>query len=285
MAADYGAFVSEYYDSVPPVAARQDLEFYRRLAGETGGPILELGCGTGRILLAQAEAGHRVVGLDLSEAMLERARAKLARQPAEVRARVRLVQRDMTSFELGEKFRLVTIPFRPFQHLLEVSQQLACLAAAYRHLEPGGTLALDFFHTDPRRMLDPHRFALRGDLPDRAPGDDPGRRAEPESAPERYPHPEVELPGGRRVLLSERTTGFHRATQTNDVELIYTVTEPDGRQERFVFAFTVRYFFRYEVEHLLARAGFRLLATWGNFDRSPLSDDSPEMIFTAARPA
>jgi SAM-dependent methyltransferase len=279
MAADYGAFVSEYYDYVPPVAGRQDLDFYRRLGRETGGPILELGCGTGRILLAQAEEGHRVTGLDLSEAMLARARAKLADRAAEVRARVRLVQGDMTSFELGEKFRLVTIPFRPFQHLLEVPQQLACLAAAYRHLEPGGTLALDFFHTDPRRMLAPHLFALRGDLPDRAPGDDPA------SAPERYPHPEVELPGGRRVLLSERTTGFHRATQTNDVELIYTVTGRDGRKERFVFAFTVRYFFRYEVEHLLARAGFQLVTTWGNFDRSPLANDSPEMIFIARRPA
>lgn len=261
MASDYGEFVSEYYDYVPPVAGRRDLEFYRELAQEKRGPILELGCGTGRIVLPLAQDGHRIVGLDLSDAMLERARAKLSGKAAEVQARVRLVRGDMASFELGEKFRLVTIPFRPFQHLVEVAQQRACLDAAFRHLEPGGRLVMDFFHPDPRRMFDPY------------------------FTEERHPHPEVELPDGRRVLLSERTTAFHRATQTNDVELIYSVTHPDGRTERLVFAFTVRYFFRYEVEHLLARAGFRLGATCGNFDRSPLSDDSPEMIFIAERPA
>jgi ubiquinone/menaquinone biosynthesis C-methylase UbiE len=258
--AEYSSFVAESYDYVPPVAGRRDLEFYRGLARETGGPMLELGCGTGRILLPLAEDGHRVTGLDISQAMLERAHAKLARVPAEVRERVRLVEADMTRFELGEKFRVVMIPFRPFQDLIEVAEQLACLAAAHRHLEPGGTLVLDFFQTDPRRMFDP-LFTQ-----------------------EAHPHPEVTLPDGTRVLLSERTTAFHRATQTNDVELIYTVTHRDRRTERLVFAFTVRYFFRYEVEHLLARAGFRLRAVYGNFDRSPLADDSPEMIFTAVRP-
>jgi SAM-dependent methyltransferase len=261
MAADYSALVAEFYDYVPPVAGRQDAEFYRALAKESGGPVLELGCGTGRILLPLAEDGHRVTGLDLSRAMLERARAKLAREPAEVRERVRLVEDDMTRFELGETFRLVTIPFRPFQHLAEVAEQLACLGAAHRHLAPGGTIALDFFHTDPRRMFDPC------------------------FTQELHPHSEVALPNGSRVLLSERTTAFHRARQTNDVELIYTVTHPDGRAERFVFAFAVRYFFRYEVEHLLARAGFLLRAVYGNFDRSALADDSPEMIFLAERPA
>ncbi len=278
MAADYSSFVAEYYDYVPPVAGRRDLAFYRALARETGGPVLELGCGTGRILLPLAEDGHRVTGLDLSRAMLERARAKLAQAPAEVRERVRLVEADMTRFELGETFRAIIIPFRPFQHLVEVEQQLACLAAAYRHLAPGGTLALDFFHTDPRRMIDPHLFALRDEMPGGA------ARGQSEPAQERFPHAEVALPNGTRVLLSERTTAFHRATQTNDVELIYTVTHPDGQTERLVFAFTVRYFFRYEVEHLLARAGFRLRAVYGDFERSPLADDSPEMIFLAERP-
>jgi hypothetical protein len=55
----------------------------------------------------------------------------------------------------------------------------------------------------------------------------------------------------------------------------------DGRKERLVLAWTLRYFFRYEVEHLLARCGFRVTAVYGNFDRSPLQDDSPEMIFIA----
>jgi hypothetical protein len=74
-------------------------------------------------------------------------------------------------------------------------------------------------------------------------------------------------------------TAFHRAEQLNDVEMIYRVTHLDGREERLVMAFPFRYFFRYEVAHVLARCGFSVQATYGDFDRSLLQDRSPEMIF------
>ena len=93
----------------------------------------------------------------------------------------------------------------------------------------------------------------------------------------------VTLPDGRRVKLTERTAAFHRAEQSNDVELIYNITHPDGHTERLVMAFTVRYFFRYEVEHLLARCGFHVVGLYGDFGGSPLRDDSPEMIFVAEK--
>jgi SAM-dependent methyltransferase len=257
----YEAFVAEYYDYVPPVAGRPDIDFYLSMARAQGEPVLELGCGTGRVLLPLAKAGLRAVGLDLSEHMLGRFHAKLRSEPTEVRERVRLIHGDMTSFDLGERFRLITIPFRPFQHLLEVDQQLDCLRCVYKHLAAGGKLVVDFFQTDPRRMHDP------------------------EFLKESSPHTEVTLPDGRKVRLTERTAAFHRAVQRNDVEMFYNVQHPDGRTERFVFAFTVRYFFRYEVEHLLARCGFRIVNLSGSFDRSPLRDDSPEMIFVAERDA
>ncbi len=69
----------------------------------------------------------------------------------------------------------------------------------------------------------------------------------------------------------------------NDVELIYYVTHADGRTERLVHAFTIRYFFRYEVEHLLARCGFRVAALYGDYERSPLRDDSPDMLFVVEK--
>ena len=89
------------------------------------------------------------------------------------------------------------------------------------------------------------------------------------------------MPDGRRVRLTERVTAFHRAGQVNDVEMIYRVTHADRREERLVMAFPFRYFFRYQVEHLLARCGFQVDETFGNFDRSALQDRSPEMIFVA----
>jgi len=255
----YEEFVAEYYDHLPVTSGRADAEFYGKAAREQGDPILELGCGTGRILLPLAHQGHRMVGLDLSAAMLARARAKLEKEPAQVRERVQLVEADMTDFDLGETFRLAIIPFRPFQHLLTVEAQRSCLRCVQCHLGNGGRLILDFFQTDPRRMHDPAFHE------------------------ERRMFPEFSLPDGRRVTLSERTVAFHRAEQRNDVEMIFHVQHPDGRRERLVHAFTLRYFFRYEVEHLLALGGFRVLQVFGGFDESPLRDDSPEMIFVAEK--
>jgi SAM-dependent methyltransferase len=255
----YDSFIADYYDESPVVKERlQDVAFYRDAAREFGDPVLELGCGTGRITMAIAEAGKRITGLDLSERMLERAVKKRSALQVEARERVRLVQGDMTRFDLGETFRLIIIPFRPFQHLLEVRQQMDCLNWVHQHLAPGGRLILDVFQTDADRMHDP--LHMREALVT-----------------------EYETADGRHVRISERIAAFHRAEQRNDVEMIYSVIQIDGRQERLVFAWPLRYFFRYEIEHLLARCGFHVAAEYGNFDRTALRDDSPEMIFVAER--
>jgi SAM-dependent methyltransferase len=253
----YDSFIADYYDTSPILAKRtQDVAFYVNAVKKYGDPVLELGCGTGRITMAIAEAGYRIVGLDISEKMLERAGEKRAARRREARERVHLVQGDMTDFDLGEKFRLIVIPFRPFQHLLEIEQQIGCLDCAKKHLAANGRLILDFFQTDAERIHDP-KFLKESPLT------------------------EYDLPGGRHVAMSERVAAFHRGQQRNDVEMIFRVTHSDGKEERLVMAWTLRYFFRYEVEHLLGRCGFRLEAVYGDFDTSPLEDESPEMIFVA----
>ena len=254
----YDSFIADYYDESPIVKGRlQDVAFYRNAARDFGDPILELGCGTGRITMALAEAGKRITGLDLSGRMLERAVEKRAALRVEARERVHLVQGDMARFDLGgEKYRLVIIPFRPFQHLLDVRQQMDCLECVRKHLAPGGRLILDVFQADAERMHDPVHMR-------------------------EVPLTEYETADGRRVRISERVAAFHRAEQRNDVEMIFVITHRDGRQERLVFAWPLRYFFRYEVEHLLARCGFQVTAQYGDFDRSPIRDESPEMIFVA----
>lgn len=261
----YDGFIADYYDESPLVRGRtQDVSFYLDAVHQHGDPVLELGCGTGRITLALAEAGHRVTGLDVSERMLQRCELKRAALPRETRERVHLVQGDMTKFDLGEKFRVVIIPFRPMQHLLETEQHVACLECVKKHLRSSGRpsgdkrgrLILDVFQTDAERMHDP--IYQKEDLVT-----------------------EYSMPDGRHVRIAERVAAFHRAKQRNDVEMIFYVTDAHGREERLVFAWTLRYFFRYEVEHLLARCGFRVRAVYGSFDRSPLADTSPEMIFVA----
>ena len=253
----YDSVIADFYDASPLVARRtQDVAFYSAHALKFGGPVLELGCGTGRIAVPLAESGLQITGLDISPRMLERAEQKRLTLPSERRDSLRLVRGDMTNFDLHEHFPLIIIPFRPFQHLMTVQEQLQCLACVRRHLAVGGRLIMDFFQTDAARMHDPSFLE---------------------------PHfvAEYEMPGGRKVRLTERIAAFHRAEQRNDVEMVFEVTPPNRQIERHVFAFTFRYFFRYEVEHLLARSGLRVMEVFGDFDSSPLKDDSPEMIFVA----
>ena len=252
-------FIAELYDHTLHYATRADVGFYVELASTTAGSILELGCGTGRVLVAVAETGHSIVGIDLSEFMLEKCRDKLATLPLDVRAHARVVQANMASFDLGEKFSLVTFPFRPFHHLLRTADQLSCLHCTNRHLERGGRLVLDLFHLNAREMFDPAQMEETEDFRD------------------------VELSDGRKFRRTQRIAGFNVIEQYHDIELIHYVTHPDGRTERLVQAFPWRYFFRFEVEHLLERCGFKVIEVFGNYDRTPLADDSPEMIFIAEK--
>ena len=253
-------FVSEFYDAAYESVRWKDIDFFVDYSRNAGGRTLELGCGTGRVLIPTAAAGYKITGLDLSSYMLDICRDKVSQQPVEVQQRIRIIQGDMTNFDTGETYSLVTTPFRPFQHLISVDEQKACLNCTNRHLIPSGLLILDFFHPYPPRLVDNPRYASEiEDLP------------------------EMELPDGRCLRRTNRTAGYHREQQYNDFELIYYVTQPGGRQERLVQAFPFRYFFRYEVEHLLELCGFRVVDIFGDFDRSPLSNDSPEMIFVAEK--
>src|SRR5678816_4464310 len=117
---DLAPFIPEFYDHVPRYATRPDVDFYVRAAAESGGPVLELGCGTGRILIPTARSGVEIAGLDAAAGMLDACRRRLQAEPAEVRGRVRLHHGDLRSFDLGHSFRLLTIPCRPFQHLVTV---------------------------------------------------------------------------------------------------------------------------------------------------------------------
>ena len=260
----YGGYVdqpimAELYDLVPGYAKRADIDFYLQYCVAERGSILELGCGTGRILLPAAEAGCRITGLDISKYMLAECQRKLQRKSSAVQNRVQLVQSDMTNFDLAESFQLSIIPFRAFLHVIAVDDQLACLRRINRHLSIGGHLILDIFQVDLKRINNPRATEESEDFA------------------------EHELPDGRRLRRTSRVAAFHPADQVNDVEMIYHLTNMDGTTERIVQAFPFRYIFRYEMEHLLARCGFKVVDLFGDFDKSSLADNSPEMIFVAEK--
>ena len=253
-------FIAELYDHVVPYRDRPDVGFFVEAAIESGGPVLEVGCGTGRVLIPTARAGMAITGLDLSPDMLEVCRGKLKAEPEEVRARVRLEEADMRHFALGQTFRLVTLPFRPFQHLTTVEDQLACLGCIHRALAEDGKLILDIFN--PRlESLVQTKF---------------GEEVSEE--------PEFSMQDGRRVIRRHKVVSRDEPNQINFVELIYYVSHPDGRKERLVQAFPMRYLFRFEAEHLLARAGFEVEQLYADYDKSPYGSKYPgELIFVAGK--
>lgn len=253
--------VADLYDYVAPYRARRDVAFFVDAAVRAGGAVLEIGCGTGRVLLPTARAGVTVAGLDASAAMLAICREQLEREPAEVRERVTLIQGDMRAFRLGRRFKLVTIPFRPFQHLETVAEQMACLACVHAHLESGGRFVLDLFNPNLTMLLSDAAMKEGGD------------------------EPEFVMPDGRRVQRRHRLVKRDLVRQVNEVELIYYVTHADGRRERLVHGFPMRYLFRYEAEHLLARAGFRVVEVLADYDGTRFDAHAapPELILIAER--
>ncbi|MFC2014939.1 class I SAM-dependent methyltransferase [Chloroflexota bacterium] len=265
MTYDYGGynsreFVAEYYDPAYQSLRTKDINFFVDYSKASSGSTLELGCGTGRILIPTAVAGCQITGLDLSPHMLKECRNNLAEQPLGVRERVIIVQGNMTSFDTGETYSLVTVPFRAFQLVIDTEEHKSCLGCAGKHLAPGGKLIVDLYHPYPERLSYSEKYSA-----------------------EREDLPETELPDGRKLRRTNRTVAFHRERQYNDIEMLYYVTHPDGRKERLVHSFKMRYFFRYEMEHLLELCGFSVVDLFGDFDRSEFSSDSPEMIFIAEK--
>ena len=250
--------ISELYDSVTLYRNRPDVDFYVEEARVHGGKILELGSGTGRVLIPIARLGKEITGVDNSARMLAQCQVHLDDEPAEVRDNVSLIQADMRDMDLGERFSLAMIPFRPFQHLIAVSDQIAALQAIHRHLEPGGRLVFDVFNPHIKYFLE-DRTAEREDTA------------------------EVELPNNRSFRRTARIRAVHIVEQYSEAELIYYVRDADGNTQRLVHGFLMRWYWLHELEHLLARCNFRVKAVFGDFNRSPLTDESPEMIITAER--
>ena len=119
---------ADYYDAAYGNAPNLvDLPFYLDLAKRIGGPVFEMGCGTGRVLLPIARAGIEIHGLDSSAAMLRVLQNHLHGEPAEVQRRVVLHEGDMRNFRGRRKYPVITIPFRPLQHMYTVDDQVAAL--------------------------------------------------------------------------------------------------------------------------------------------------------------
>lgn len=250
-----------FYDHVA-TGVWGDVGFYVGEAVAAGSPVLELGCGTGRILLPIAEAGVDVVGLDASADMLAIARDKLAASRPDVQRRARLVHGDMRDFDLGQSFALVTIPYRAFLHNLEVGDQLRTLACARRHLAEEGRLILNVFDPSVKKLA-------------------AGRWVTSADRHREFRHPRT----GNRITIRE---DFRYDLERQRVEgaFVYDEIDATGRVLGTTHApLTLRYVFRYEMEHLLGRAGFAVGALFGDFERAAFRAGGEQVWIARPQPS
>jgi SAM-dependent methyltransferase len=236
----------------------QDIPFYVEQAVSSGGPVLELGCGTGRVSLEIAAGGIDVTGVDLSPRMLEVAGRKA--QVQGLSAHCDFQQGDMREVRLEQRFPLVIIPFRGFQHLETVVDQREALATVRNHLAPGGLLIVDMFNPDVAMLadMDSTPFHVR-DV------------HQPES--------------GTRLVVYGQNRWDH-IEQTNNSRLIIEEVDHQGRMlQRLYRDFVMRYTYRYEMQHLLEICGFTVEALYGDFDGNPVSEAAEELVWLSrARP-
>lgn len=241
-----------YYDQAYR-RRRHDVRFYVELALASGGPVLELGVGSGRVALAIAEAGVDVVGVDPMEPMLERARQRLERLPRATRDRVELRRGSLERLRLRRRFALVIAPFNVWMHLYTREQVERGFASVRHHLEPKGRFVFDVLLPDPVSMArDPAKRYRGGEVP----------------------HPRGEV----KYRYSEY---FSYEPMTQIETTILDFEHPTRSSESFCTPLTQRQFFPAELEALLHYNGFIVESHTGDFDGQPISAATESQVIVA----
>lgn len=249
----------DLYDIVTPEAFGGDADWYLRKAQECGGPVLELGAGTGRITLRLAQGGVMVHALDADQGMLRVLRQKVAAQPREVQARIVIVDGDMRAFQLTERFALVMAPFRALLHNLTEDDQLACFRCVREHLRPGGRFAFNVFHPS-LEFMSQNSGGLAGVW--RWGGTFKGHDGAWV----------VRSEANRYDTVQRRVYSQHR----------YEEYGSDGTLKRtFLHRLELSYLYPADITRLLRGAGFQSIQISGGFDGRPLERDTDELVVEA----
>jgi len=250
---DFYETVARYYDA-ENAAMTEDLPFYSELVADLEGPVLDVGCGTGRVTLHLAQEGARVVGVDISEEMLKRAKRKLSVLP-DLRPNVSLVHGDLLEVAFEERFALIVVPYNGFMHFKTQAVQIKALERMRDMLLPGGLIVLD--------------------LPN--PGDLYATPDDGSMVLERT----FEEPESGHLIMQQSVSALDRAAQIMHVTWIYDELDDTGMVRRTVAPLTLRYVFPAEMDLLLRVAGLKRVEPFGDYDGSPFADGSPRLIALA----
>jgi len=248
--------IPHYYD-LEYADRTEDIGFYQRLAFEAGDPVLELGCGTGRLAIPLARTGSHVVGLDSDGAMLAACEGKRKRLSGAIRGRLDLVQADMRRFALGCEFRFIFSAFNTFLVLPALADRDACLAGVREHLAPDGRFVVDIFLPNPARLA----AGGAGEVLEEV----------------------FYWPDGKTMVMKYRRARADVARQAIDVEFRYRYHDRGGRPGEDQRRFQMAVVFPNEMRLLLERHGFRVTEVYGSHEMGPLTRDSERMIFVSEK--
>jgi SAM-dependent methyltransferase len=247
---DYN-LIAPFYD-IEHAHFDEDVNLYMNFAELSGGPLLELACGSGRLLVPLAREGYALTGVDNSASMLQL--AQLALEQAGLAEQCTLVQEKMCALRLGQKFRLAFIALGSFGHVCTRYKQRQTLAAVHQHLIAGGRFILDISNADVRYMEQLSGHVLHQGTWKRDDGALLSHFVSPASSPTQH--------------LLELTHFYEEHQQGQAVQRTVTTTH-------------LYLFERNEIELLLEEANFGIIDVYGDYELGPFEHDSPRMIFIA----
>lgn len=255
----YGISAKYYDGAYASMQNLDDVSFYVDLAKELGGPVLEIGCGTGRVLIPTASAGIEIHGVDNSAPMTEVLSGKVNGLEPSVRERITLHSADMRDFDLKRRFRLVTIPFRPMQHMYTIADQIRALTSARAHLADGGVLAFDVFYP---------KF-------DRLPLGIGEEILEAEWTPVSEP--------GTMIRRWYRKDALDKVNQILTLTFIFRTYREDRVVLEESETLKMNYYTYPHLHALFKLVGLEPVAEYGSFAKTPLDNSAAEMIFLLRR--
>lgn len=244
-----------YYDA-ENAGFVEDFAAYSLLADRFGGPVLDVGCGTGRVAFQLVREGVQITGVDLSEKMLERARERAAKQgirPRQFTAK----QGDIRQLTLDDQFNLTILTFNTFMHFLDHAAQIDVLERLASLTHPGGGIAID--------LPNPIDTFVAPDVP--------GLVLE-----RTFIDPETGHP-----VMQQSLASLDRVTQIMDLTWIYDRIVPDGQISRLMVPLQIRYTFASEIELLLERSGWSGIECYGTYGFDPYEEASPRLFVVATR--
>jgi SAM-dependent methyltransferase len=247
---NYPDFVARFYDVVyKQIRSHVDEAYFLDQIAKSRGRVLEIGVGTGRLFSQALNLGADIYGVDVSEPMIERAKEKISPEHQH-----RLWIRNAVTMQLPCKFQLIIAPFRVFAHLTDVDDQIDCLKRINEHLEPGGRFIFDMYVPDLKILAS-------------------GR-------PEQVDF-EGEYEKGKK-LIRVTSASYDLLRQIANVQMRFKWDE-NGTGQEAVWSFPMRFYFRFELEHLIRLSNLELEAIYGDYQEKALDKDSKDFVLICRR--